>query len=130
MGIWKLYLSSIILNFLPIVVMFLAIGVNNIHGEMTLGFYIYGAFFVASSIINLSFFLLKIKFIRDNKVTNFLAHYASSLLFLIVALYLFNITSFWSRMFDFKEFLLDTTYFFINFLLVFLYRNVPRMAQI
>ena len=136
MKILKLYLISIILNSLPIVVAFLflsmTIGVERMRGDQNIGFYIYGAFFIAASIINLSFFLLKIKFIRKNKVTNFLSSYLSSLFFLIISVCMFSIllsteiSAFGFRIQDIAYCIIDNlfylVYFFINFFLVLIYR--------
>ena len=133
MEIWKLYLSSVILNFLPIIGIFLLlsmiVGVNNIHGEMTVGFYIYVPFFIAASILNLSFFLLKIKFVRNNKVANCFACYISSLFFLIIAIYLINTSysSFELKMLIDWDWIMGSLfysiYFFINVILAFIYRR-------
>jgi len=122
----KLYLISIILNFLPIAVMYLilvmTIGAKNIRGEMTIGFYIYFPFFIASSIINLSFFLLNIKFVRNDETMNFLAYYASSLILLIVTVCLF----FWWGVSGFGDFIFISIYFFINFILAFTAKRIHK----
>ena len=122
MNIKELYLISVLLNFLPIVVMTLffsmGIGLEYLHG----GHAIYFLFFITSSIINLSFFLLKIKSVRNNKVRIFFASYASSLFFLILALCLIDWDLIDTDWYWIKEALFFSVYFFTNFLLVLIYR--------
>ena len=124
----KLYLISVILNFLPVVVFFLMLG-GNIHGDGAIGFYIYRIFFIISSIINLSFFLLNIKYVRNDEVMNFLAYYASSLFFLITTVCL----SFLWGIGDFVNFIVVSIPFFTNFILAFIakkiYKNEPKRVD-
>ena len=126
MKILKLYLISIIINSLPIIGLYLFLGtrIKEIHGDSKLGYYAYGVYFILSSIINLSFFLLKIKLVRNNKVMNFLACYASSLFFLIVAFATYLLT-YETIMRDLAMqigfFMNVFPYFFTNFILATIY---------
>ena len=130
MSIGKLYLISILLNFLPVIGIYLfsSANVETMHGEDFLGVFIYGVFFfIPTSIINLSFFLLKIETVRESKVKKFFAYYASSLFCLVVVACIMipNLTTLYYQS-DIMNWIIDSLFllanFFINSLLVFFYR--------
>ena len=124
-NIERLYLSSILLNFLPVIVQFLRLKVDvHTHGEDYLSVFYFVSLLIIASIINLSFFLLKIKSVRNSKIMNFFACYASSLFFL--GIFVFAMYS-WFDVVIWKWILFYCgSNFIINFLLVFIYRNIIK----
>ena len=143
MKIGRLYLILVVLNFLPIIGLFIylssTIGIESMRGDQNLGFFIYGFFFFLSSIMNLSLFLFKEESIKNNKFGRFLSYYLSSLFFLILSTYilvntiLIKISYGLLTMDNFigciKDSLLFYIYFFVNFLPVFFYRSAKTAAN-
>jgi hypothetical protein len=129
----KLYLLSILLNTLPALLLFIVLLINILcsnsiyapyEKEMFLGLYLLIAMFFVSCILNLSFFLLKIYFVKNHKITCYIACYLSSIfyfilfcIYFIVALLLGNLEG------VIYSFVLFGMYFCINFVLVFFCRK-------
>ena len=125
--IWILYGISIVLNFIPVIVEYLRID-GRIHNLNAILYYIFWIFFVIASVINLSFFFLIKKSVRDSKNKSFFAYYASSLFFLCAALFTFGGTGDYRN--DWFVFLfIFSIPFSINFLLVFIYRKITKFKQ-
>ena len=130
-NIVKLYVISVILNFIPIMVEYVRLDCNP-HGDGAIGFELFKIFFVIAIIINLSFFLLEIKSVRNSKVMSFFACYASSLFFLgLVVFAIYNFAT-WGKS-DWENFKNVLCFicipFYINFLLVFIYRKITKFKQ-
>ena len=130
-NIVKLYVISVILNFIPIMVEYVRLDCNP-HGDGAIGYYFFWIFFVIASIINLSFFFLIKKSVRDSKIMSFFTCYASSLFFLVIFICdigtwgNFRYGSVWDNLFIAFFF---NIYFIINFLLVFIYRKIIKFKQ-
>ena len=132
----RLYLILVILNFLPVIGLFLfsciEAGIDNMYGDHNIILFCYIAFFFISTILNLSLFCLKKETVKNNKLKYFLSSYLSSLFFLILSTY---ILQYWISMkisygfttIDyFIEPIIDSlwfyVYFFVNFLPILIYR--------
>lgn len=87
-----MYLWSMVLNFFPFLIVFLIILCKYSFNwdfyeidETPQFLLFYLLCFIVSSLLNLSFFFLKINCIRNNKTSRFFAYYLSSIFFFILS---------------------------------------------
>jgi len=115
MGTMKMYFFSVFLNFIPLLSLFLYTNADLLDvfefSDGTFLLYFYFRFFVISLFLNISFFLLKVKYFRNKKMGHFVVYYSSSIFFFMILIY-----SFYT--FDILMTILFCPYFFINFLFV------------
>ena len=131
------------MNFLPTLLFFIFVAINAlengtaIRGENTIVFYFSIPLFLMSCFFNLSFFFLKIGFVRNNKTISFLSYYLSSICCFVISL-LFVYWFIMGRALTAEMVLKSLTeyfwlihiYFFINFFLVFFYkRKIAKMLN-
>jgi len=135
MNISKLYHLSVVLNLMPsfimFVIKFIKVGANwgEYSGDNNLFFGYSKVLFMLSILLNLSFFLMKINYVWNNKVLRFFAGYLSSIFFFINSTIMVIFLSgfigsatitiyavFWAGLFFYF-------YFFVNFLLVFFFKR-------
>ena len=125
-NISKLYRISVQLNFIPIIVTYL-----RLDGDF-FGVLFSLILFIIASLINLSFYLLKIQSVRKSKIMSFFACYTSSLFFLVLVVSaMYNFANFgkadWRNYLDI--FLFFGIHFIINFLLIFIYKKIIKFKQ-
>lgn len=72
----KLYTGSILINFIPMIVMRLIMGRKT--GDENMGYVVFGIFFIIALLSNISFFFIKTDSVPKNRIKNFLSYYLSS----------------------------------------------------
>lgn len=120
----RFYIGSILVNFIPIIVMRLIMG--NTVGDQNIGYYIFGIFFTISVVLNISFFFTTTKYVQKSKFKRFLSYYLSSVFLFILGTLLVSydiitsITNTYSSNNLFRDFLMSLliyySYFIVNLL--------------
>lgn len=72
----KLYIGSILINFVPIILMRLIMGRTT--GDENMGYVIFGIFFIIALLSNISFFYIKSASAQKNRIKVFFSYYLSS----------------------------------------------------
>lgn len=128
MKIKKFYFLLLLMNFLPPIlrVLYLLKDGRQVFGEELLYFMYAIPLSLIAAFFNLSFFFLKEKSIKNNKVKSFLSYYMSSIFFFVIS----NLILIGLILFDndsLKICLLNSSpvyyHFFINFIFVFFYKR-------
>ena len=125
MKIVKMYFFSACVNFIPLLVLLILYVYRHLNifefNDSTFLLYFLFCFFIISLFLNLSFFLLKIENFNNKKIGRFFAYYSSSIFFFIVSTYFF---------YAFLPYilvpLLFSAYFFTNFILALVYRQIDK----
>ena len=133
----RFYIGSILVNFIPLIVMRLIMG--NTVGDQNIGYYIFGIFFTISVVLNISFFFTTIRYVKKTKFKRFLSYYLSSVFLFILGTLLVlydiitSITNTYSSNSLFRDFLMSLllyySYFIVNLLFALYLKKRINMEE-